>query len=175
VHESGVWNVERVFGNRVERSRHFQVLADGQVACLVGMGNGVRNPIRLYVGLRVDPNPSLRISAREGRNAPGGMLGLPAKPWHGFARAGAVELPAVVMTLHVVAHDPACRQRCISMRAPIEQSHAAPCAVAEHDQREPVEHHPNRLRPDLVARGDHVPAWGEIGACTGLIRCWKLW
>ena len=67
------------------------------------------------------------------------MIRLATKARHGFARAATVELPAVVVTLDVIADDPAGRQWSISMWAPIEQCDALPARVAKRDERQAIE------------------------------------
>ncbi len=134
VHEGGVRHVQRIFGHGVERPRHFEVLANREVSGLIRTRDLVRPEPRIDVRLRIDPHPSLRIAACKRGNSAGRVIRLAAQARNRLARAGAVELPTVVVALDIpVDHAPR-RKRSVSMGAPIEQRNALSGRVAKCNQ-----------------------------------------
>ena len=68
-------------------------------------------------------------------NAASGVFRHAAQSRHRATAAGTIELPSVIATLDVRTDDAAHRQRCIAMRATIDERGRASVGIAKDNER----------------------------------------
>src|SRR5206468_937795 len=84
------------------------------------VGQAERLALRLLTGLRPEPDHPVALARGVGRN-PAPLGDVAVESGDGDAGARAVEAPAVVPALEGAAVDAAHRQRCVPVRAPVEE------------------------------------------------------
>jgi hypothetical protein len=101
-----------------------------------GSGMCVGLDSRLDVGVGKDPDVALLLAHRVGGGLAAAQIAAVDQAGDRLAGAAAVELPAVIAALQVVALDAADRQRHVAVRAAVEQGADLARLGAEHHQRD---------------------------------------